>query len=185
MLFSLLTRRRNDRISVRLSLSYNMSVLYNILTNTVAYIVDYNWIVHNMTLSYLILTTPRGKSCFNICFIKEKRILSKPHESWLIHSSVSDVSSQSLCLDEFLWQLTVRSLAAWEEWLAEDNDRFLHPLSKQAMAPVCPAPHLWDPPVHQPGFMRHDQNRGQRRRRNIRMYKVSQALLLHAECKKV
>lgn len=99
-------------------------------------------------------------------------------------SHVSDVSSQCLCLEEFSGQLTVGSQSAWEEWLAEDNDTFFHPLSKQAMAPGCLALHLWDPPVHQPGFMKHDQNKGQRgEKRSIDTHKVSQALL-HAECKK-
>lgn len=86
------------------------------------------------------ITTPSGKSCLNICFIKKRRFCLSLMKADRFRAPVTDVSSQCLCLDEFSGQLTVRSQAAWEEWLAEDNDRFLHPLSKQATAPVYPAP---------------------------------------------
>lgn len=64
-----------------------------------------------------------------------------PGESWLILTAPTVMLPLSVsCLDKFSGQLMVRSQAAWEEWLAEDNDRFPHPLSKQAMAPACLPP---------------------------------------------
>lgn len=84
--------------------------------------------------------TPGGNSFSNVSVLKTQCLSC---ESWLTLTALTVILSLSLCLEEFSGQLTVRSRAVWVEWLAEDNDRFPHPLSKQAMVPASlPPPFL-------------------------------------------